>query len=230
MHGLSSRTLNSHDIAAPMSPYNQEVSCYIDYNVSMPAQNLWRVRLVNGKDTGGLWHAIRSRVHLVHVNTSQALKLSGLQLPDWGYHQHEVVADKQVEHQNAVWNVEEHRYTRHGDEKDLERDLGTAEFMPLSPTTMSFWEKMIELQYKMLVVNPENVQNHMYSTDSPLDWVLLTKGIAYWVSPSSNAQIFLIGNIVVWYAGVLAFVLYSGLLLGYHLRRARHWIDLNEGE
>lgn len=33
----------SHDVAAPVTPQNQEVSCYIDYNVSMPAQNLWRV-------------------------------------------------------------------------------------------------------------------------------------------------------------------------------------------
>ena len=34
---------SSHDVAAPVTPQNQEVSCYIDYNVSMPAQNLWRV-------------------------------------------------------------------------------------------------------------------------------------------------------------------------------------------
>jgi len=32
-----------HDVAAPMSPHSQEVSGYIDFNVSMPAQNLWRV-------------------------------------------------------------------------------------------------------------------------------------------------------------------------------------------
>lgn len=32
-----------HDVAAPLSPHSQEVSCYIDYNISMPAQNLWRV-------------------------------------------------------------------------------------------------------------------------------------------------------------------------------------------
>ena len=40
----------------------QEVSCYIDYNISMPAQNLWKVELLNGKDTGGVWHAIVSQV------------------------------------------------------------------------------------------------------------------------------------------------------------------------
>lgn len=32
-----------HDVAAPLSPHAQEVSCYIDYNISMPSQNLWRL-------------------------------------------------------------------------------------------------------------------------------------------------------------------------------------------
>lgn len=115
--------------------------------------------------------------------------MSGLQLPNWGFHQHEVVTDKQVNHPNTIWNVEEHRYTKNSDEKELERELGMAEFVPLTPTSLSFWEKMAELQYKMLVVNPENVQNHMYSTESPMDWPLLTKGIAYWLSPKSNVSV-----------------------------------------
>ena len=54
LHGTTGRALNSHDVAAPLSPENQEVSCYIDYNVSMPAQNLWRVEIVGfGKDGVG---------------------------------------------------------------------------------------------------------------------------------------------------------------------------------
>ena len=80
VHGLTGRTLNSHDIAAPMSPYNQEVSCYIDYNISMVAQNLWQVKLLNPDDTNGYWHAINSRVQLIHINSSQAIKVYCLKL------------------------------------------------------------------------------------------------------------------------------------------------------
>ena len=39
--------LFSHDVAAPLNPSNQEVSCYIDYNISMPAQNLWKLVCVS---------------------------------------------------------------------------------------------------------------------------------------------------------------------------------------
>lgn len=42
----------------------QEVSCYIDYNVSMPAQNLWRVDIINRDQVGDIWHTIESLVSL----------------------------------------------------------------------------------------------------------------------------------------------------------------------
>lgn len=52
------------------------------------------------------------KVVLIHFNSTQALKFSGRQLPDWGFNQHEVVTDKVVFQDDTVWNVEEHRYTK----------------------------------------------------------------------------------------------------------------------
>lgn len=95
-----------------MSPQNQEISCYIDYNVSMSPQNLWKVEIINRDQYGDTWHTIQSLVHLIHIETEQALKYTGRQLPDWGFHQHEVVADRVVNQDDTVWNVEEHRYTK----------------------------------------------------------------------------------------------------------------------
>lgn len=112
VHGLTSRALNSHDVAAPVSPQSQEVSCYIDYNISMPGQLLWRVEILNKEDEGIYWHAIKSQVRLVHVTTNTALRFTGRQLPQWGYNQHEIAADKNLNHPDSVWNVEEHRYTK----------------------------------------------------------------------------------------------------------------------
>ncbi|XP_034244054.1 protein O-mannosyltransferase 1 [Thrips palmi] len=225
VHGITSRALNSHDVAAAMSPHNQEVSCYIDYNVSMSAQNLWRVEIINEDQTGKVWHAIRSMVRLVHVNTSQALKFSGRQLPDWGFHQHEVVTDKHLVQDDTVWNVEEHRYTKAEDQKERERELVNAEMIPMSATKLTFWDKFLELQYKMLFSNTESVQNHMYSSD-PLEWPLLTRGVAYWVSRDSNAQVHLLGNIIVWWSASMGVVVYSMLLVWYTLRRRRACYDL----
>lgn len=46
------------------------------------------------------------------MNSSQALRYSGRQLPDWGFNQMEIVTDKTVIQDDTIWNVEEHRYTK----------------------------------------------------------------------------------------------------------------------
>lgn len=71
------------------------------------------------------------------------------------------------------------------DEKERERDMVKAEMIPLSATTLTFWDKFYELQYKMFFNNQENVQNHMYSSE-PIEWPLTGRGIAYWVSTEHN--------------------------------------------
>ena len=54
-------------------PFNfQEITCYIDYNISMSAENLWRVDIVNpaSDETGdngkqAIWHSINSQVYVL---------------------------------------------------------------------------------------------------------------------------------------------------------------------
>jgi dolichyl-phosphate-mannose--protein O-mannosyl transferase len=65
------RALNSHDVAAPVTPHNQEVSCYIDYNISMSAENLWTVDIVNSHLAGNKWHSINSQVRFIHKTTGE---------------------------------------------------------------------------------------------------------------------------------------------------------------
>lgn len=230
LHGMTGRSLNSHDVAAPMSPHSQEVSCYINYNISMPSQNLWRVNLINSDETNGVWHTIRSHVRLVHLNSSQVLKFSGKQLPDWGYNQHEIVADRIIDSEDSIWNVEEHRYTRDSEQKDRERDMIKAEFVPLEPTVLDFWSKMREIQYKMILGNIDKVESHMYESNSPVDWLFLTNGIAYWIDSKSNSQVFLIGNIFLWFSSLIAMIAYVIVFVVYLCRRRRLCFDLKDDD
>lgn len=78
----------------------------------MPAQILWRVDIINKNEEGEFWHAIKSHVRFIHVTTGTVLRFTGRQLPAWGFNQHEVAADKNMNHPDNVWNVEEHRYTK----------------------------------------------------------------------------------------------------------------------
>ncbi|XP_018024588.1 protein O-mannosyltransferase 1 [Hyalella azteca] len=227
VHGLTSRALNSHDVASAMSPHNQEVSCYVDHNVSMPAQNLWRVELLDPDRTKGMWHAVESQLRLVHVNSSTALKFSGRQLPEWGFKQHEVVTDKIFDQEDVVWNVEEHRYSRTENQKEREKELISSEMIPTERRELDFWSKLYELQYKMLFNNQENVAGHMYASD-PVDWLTLKRGVAYWIDSESNAQIHFVGNIVTWLSGTASLVFFTALFILYILRRQRSCYDIPE--
>ncbi|XP_011176830.2 protein O-mannosyltransferase 1 [Zeugodacus cucurbitae] len=228
VHGITSRGLNSHDVAAPMTPQCQEVSCYIDYEIKMPGELLWRVEILNRDTEGPVWHAIKSEVRLIHHTTGAALRYSGRQLPEWGFNQHEVVADRTVEHKDAIWNVEEHRYTKTQDQRERERQLLKAEMIPTKKTKLSFLAKFFELQTKMLW-NTKQLDAHMYSS-SPLEWPLLDKGIAYWVDTKTSSQIHLLGNIIIWYTGTAALIFYIILNVFYVLRRRRLCFDLPERE
>lgn len=100
--------------------------------------------------------------------------------------------------------------------------------IPTKPTSLTFLEKFFELQSKMLWSHTsEPTQTHMYSSE-PHDWPLMCKGIAYWVDGNSNAQIHLIGNVVIWYSGSMAVLIYVSLLFYYLLRRRRQCYDIDE--
>lgn len=229
VHGITSRALNSHDVAAPLTPQNQEVTCYIDYNISMPAQNLWKVEIVNRKSDDETWQTINSHIRLHHVGTGQALKSTGKQLPDWGFFQLEVTTDRVTDQPATVWNVEEHRYTKSQDKESQTRDMAQSEMIPTEPTHLSFWTKFLELQYKMFMAKGDVEMEHKYSSE-PIQWPFLSKNMAYWMSPNSNAQIHLIGNPVIWYSACLSVAGYLGLFILYLMRRRRDCFDLSEGD
>uniref|UniRef100_A0A6J0TU87 dolichyl-phosphate-mannose--protein mannosyltransferase n=1 Tax=Pogona vitticeps TaxID=103695 RepID=A0A6J0TU87_9SAUR len=225
VHGITTRYLNTHDVAAPLSPHSQEVSCYIDYNISMPAQNLWRVEIVNRETDGDVWKTILSEVRFVHVNTSAVLKLSGLSLPEWGYRQLEIVGEKISKgyHQSMLWNVEEHRYGKSQEQKEREVELHSPTQISISQN-LSFLAKFTELQWKILTLKNEDTE-HKYSS-SPLDWITLDTNIAYWFHASSGAQIHLLGNVVTWTSANVATAVYVALFLWYLVRRRRHLHDI----
>lgn len=95
VHGLSGRLLNSHDVAAPLTPDCQEVSCYIDYNISMEAEPNWIVRLYNVEESSdSVWHPVVQQFQLIHQTSGQALVVTGKQLPEWAFSQWEIAATR----------------------------------------------------------------------------------------------------------------------------------------
>uniref|UniRef100_A0A3B3Z9Q9 Protein O-mannosyl-transferase 1 n=1 Tax=Periophthalmus magnuspinnatus TaxID=409849 RepID=A0A3B3Z9Q9_9GOBI len=198
VHGMTSRFLNSHDVAAPMSPHAQEVSGYINYNVSMAPQNMWTVEISDRESDTEVWKTILSEVRLVHLNTSAVLKLSGASLPDWGFHQLEVIAERLFSGHSSgqSWTVEEHRYGTSQEQRERELELHSPTHIDVT-RKISLWAKFVEC-----------------STPNRK-------------TPNTNtAQIHLIGNPVSWAIANMSLVAYQLLAVIHLLRRRRGFKDI----
>lgn len=100
--------------------------------------------------------------------------------------------------------------------------------IPTEIIKLTFLEKFWELQQKMLFSSSQ-VETHMYSSE-PLEWPLLSTGIAYWLDAKSNKQIHLLGNILIWYTATLSVMAYFILFVFYLLRRRRLCYDIEDKE
>lgn len=218
LHGSTLRKLNSHNVAAPLSIDHQEVSGYIDYNVSMPPHTEWRVDIVNRLTDDDVWRALFSEVRLIHVHSSQALSISGLVLPEWGSFQYEVVTEKYHEVPATVWSVEEHKYLSDpAASGDVTRQVGRAELLPTTSSSSSygFWSKLMEIHTKLFAEATTarrsglaGSHDHRFRS-TPITWPLGLANIVYWVHNSSNVQIHLIANPVVWWPAASAILMMS---------------------
>lgn len=76
------------------------------------------------------------------------------------------------------------------DQRERERQLINTEMIPTTRTSLTFFEKVFELQQKIFWHNQNNeaTKNHMYASN-PLDWPLMDRGIAYWIDRTSNVGI-----------------------------------------
>ena len=82
----------SHKVAAPILSSKQEVSGYVEYNITdISPQTSWVVEIDSLEDnTAEYWIARKSHIKLIHVNTSAALSVSQESLSFYGSNLHYV--------------------------------------------------------------------------------------------------------------------------------------------
>ena len=88
-------------------------------------------------------------------------------LPDWGEYQNEVLCVKEPTIPNTLWYVE---LSSHPLLKDTKKLKTFPKF--------SFWSKLIETHKVMFNLNKGFTNPHPYAS-KPLDWPLLSRGIAF---------------------------------------------------
>jgi dolichyl-phosphate-mannose-protein mannosyltransferase len=113
-HAPTTRNLHSHQIAAPVSKLNYEVSSYGNLTIG-DNHDYWRVEVVDDIKQGSKEHVERihsltTRLRFKHEVLGCYLRAGNAILPQWGFKQIEVTCDKENNPGDiyTYWNVESH--------------------------------------------------------------------------------------------------------------------------
>lgn len=238
IHLGTTKLLNSHDVAAPLTPTHQEVATYINYSAQFVPYLRWRVEALGLQDGEPVyWEPGQLKLRLIHEHSKQAMASTGKRLPEWAFQQYEVVTDRAVEGSQTVWVMEEltmpngtNRTAMLQEEAELKKAVKKRLKSEESDEndTMYFFEKYFELQYHMVTAHG-NLGDHQFGAP-PQNWPLIGKTLPYWLDETNNAQVTLIGNPLLWWFSTVAIGVFLALTVFYLLRRKRLNFDLSQGE
>lgn len=113
-HGPTTRNLHSHNIPAPVTKLNHEVSCYGNSTIG-DAHDHWVIEVVDDihrgkKEHVDRIHSLTTRLRFRHVVLGCYLRAANAILPQWGFKQVEVSCDKDnnPSDPHTYWNIESH--------------------------------------------------------------------------------------------------------------------------
>ncbi|QBZ57297.1 hypothetical protein PoMZ_02221 [Pyricularia oryzae] len=111
IHVQTGRNLHSHDIAAPMTKSDKEVSCYGNLTVGDDKDH-WKVEVVRdvaSRDRSRV-RTLTTAFRLKHASLGCYLRAGNVNLPQWGFKQIEVACTPKNNPRDTYtwWNVEAH--------------------------------------------------------------------------------------------------------------------------
>lgn len=123
----------------------------------------------------------------------------------FGEGQNEVICIKEPDYVSSLWFIDWNQHKNFNDE-----------YEKFVSKNITFWEKLLEINKltlkKLLVADDANTKVAEYST-SISDWILLKKGYTHLLNESNHVIIYLLGNIITYYAIIVSlyiFVIFKG--------------------
>lgn len=115
VHEATGRNLHSHNVPAPVTTENLEISGYGNQTVG-DSNDYWIVEVVDDMVTGkkgrkgDLVHSLTTRIRFRHQNLGCYMRAANAILPQWGWKQVEVSCTKEnnPKDEHTYWNIETH--------------------------------------------------------------------------------------------------------------------------
>ncbi|GAC97757.1 glycosyltransferase [Pseudozyma hubeiensis SY62] len=223
VHDQTKRNIHSHNVAAPVTKENLEVSGYGDAEVGDDNDH-WVVEvvddMVHGKvPRGGPVRSLTTRLRLRHKNLNCYMRAANAVLPQWGWKQVEVSCDKEnnPKDQHTWWNIENHWNDRlpPGDSQ-LYKSPFLRDFIHLNVAMMTSNNALI----------PDADKEDILAS-KPFDWPFLWNGLRMNSWDDNSIKFYLLGNPVIWWSSSFSLLAFAGTWLWYMMRRQRRIQDLS---
>ncbi|XP_015113145.1 protein O-mannosyl-transferase 2 [Diachasma alloeum] len=202
-HTITSRNLHSHKETAPISKKHYQVTGYGENGVG-DANDVWKVVIENGKE-GDVVQTVTSKLKFVHYLHHCVLTCSGKTLPKWGYSQQEVSCNPNMRDKNALWNIEDNRYSK----------LPNVSFQVYAP---GFLARFLESHAVMLQGNSDLKVKEGEVTSRPWQWPINYRGQFF---SGSDHRIYLLGNPVIWWGNIVFLFLFIVIYVWTSVREQR---------
>jgi len=109
---MTGRNLHSHQVAAPVTKGDYEVSCYGNTTVG-DTKDHWTVEVVDDAASNDFSQirTLTTSFRLKHTDLGCYLYAGNVNLPQWGFKQIEVTCKKDISMRDAgaKWNIESHQ-------------------------------------------------------------------------------------------------------------------------
>ncbi|KAK5172597.1 Protein O-mannosyltransferase 2 [Saxophila tyrrhenica] len=219
IHAQTGRNLHSHQVAAPVTKADYEVSCYGNTSVG-DTKDHWQVEVVNDAASNDYSkvRTLTTAFRLRHTDLGCYLRAGNVNLPQWGFKQIETTCVKENKPRDPYtqWNVESH-----WNERLPASDPGSYK----SP----FLRDFVHLNVAMMTSNNALVPDPDKQDDlasAPWQWPLLNVGLRMCGWDDNIVKYFLLGNPAVYWGSTFSLAFFLGMIAWYAVRWQRGYDEL----
>lgn len=217
IHDMTGRNLHSHNIAAPMTKNEWEVSCYGNDTVGDDKDN-WIVEVVKDTHRDKKVHTLTSTLRFRNEPLGCYLRAANVALPQWGFKQIEVACapDTVVWDRFTHWNIEQHTNDR----------LPPAE---ATSYRSPFLRDFVHLNVAMMTSNNALVPDPDKRDDlasRPWQWPVLNVGLRMCGWGNDTVKYYLLGNPIVVWSSTASLGIFALLTFIYICRWKRQYRDM----
>lgn len=223
IHSQTGRNLHSHEVAAPVTKADKEVSCYGNSTVG-DEKDHWTVEVVkdvSSNDRSKI-RTLTTALRLKHTVLGCYLRAGTVNLPQWGFKQIEVTCTKENNPKDVYtwWNVE-----AHWNEKLPPANAGDYK----SP----FLQDFIHLNVAMMTSNNALVPDPDKQDDLASQfwqWPILHVGLRMCGWDDNIIKYFLLGNPLVYWGSTASLGAFALLVIWYLVRWQRGYDELKQAD